>query len=61
MCGVEKQVLKNAAEPVAQSAKELETVSSKKTFDFSSEELGYFTRRDKDGNIIGIIKTIFPR
>lgn len=30
-------------------------------FDYSTEEHGYFTRRDSMGNILEVIRTIFTR
>lgn len=29
--------------------------------DFSTEDQGFFTRRDSKGNVLEVIRTIFPR
>lgn len=39
----------------------LERSPKKDTLDFSTEEKGYFIRRDDKGNILEVIETMFPR
>lgn len=46
---------------ISQKTSSLERTPKNDYLDFSTEEKGYFTRRDKDGNILEIIKTVFPR
>lgn len=29
--------------------------------DFSTEELGYYTKKDKNGNILDVIRLVYPR
>ena len=55
------KILREVKPVIPQKTSSLERTPEKEYFDFSTEELGYFTRRDKDGKILEIIKTIFPR
>ena len=46
---------------MSQKASKLERTPAVECFDYSNEEKGYITRKDRNGNIIGIVRTIFPR
>ena len=49
-------------ENTIKEGQKLERSPRKDYFDFSTEELGYFTRRDsKTNKILEIFETIFPR
>ena len=49
-------------ENTIKNGENLERTPNKDYLDFSTEELGYFTRRDKKTNkILEVIYTVFPR
>ena len=50
----------NATRLIPKESK-LERSPNKTYFDYSTEEKGYFTRRDKNGNVLEVINLIFPR
>lgn len=39
----------------------LERTPEKDILDFSTEENGYFIRKDSNGNVLEVIQTMFPR
>ena len=48
-------------EKTLKSSSKLERVPEKEYFDYSTEEKGYFTRRDSKGKVLEVISLIFPR
>ena len=53
-----KKTLKDLSK--AKSSK-LEKTPTMDRFDFSMEEFGFFIHKDFNGNVLKIVKTIFPR
>ncbi len=60
--GAEFNAIKSMPQQICPSnPRFLERSANRDYFDFSTEDKGFFTRKDEKGNVLEVIRTIFPR